>query len=94
MIENFDYCDAFFECWEKALAYRYTDAVYCVKLVVYDRRVANYYADVWYNNGRKRIFAESDFQFPDSIHIPPETGLTTALDYVKTVLVRASESTV
>ena len=54
-------------------------AVYCVKLVVCDRRVANYCADVWYNNGRKRIFAESDFRFPDSIHIPPKRGLTTYL---------------
>ena len=95
----FNYCDANFECWEKALAYRYTNAVYCVKLVVYDRRVANYCADVCYNNGRKRIYAESDSRFPDSIHISPRRAWpqfwpSTASDYVETVLVRAPESIV
>lgn len=33
-------------------------------------KALDYYADVWYNNGRKRIYVESDFRFPDSIHIP------------------------
>ena len=68
----FAYCTANFACCEKALAYRYTDAAYCVKLVVSDRRVANYFLDVWYNNGRKRIYTESDFRFPDSVLIPPK----------------------
>ena len=40
----FAYCISNFECWfycDKALHTAITDAVYCVKLVVYDRRVAN-----------------------------------------------------
>ena len=95
----FAFSDANFECWEKALAYRYTDAVYCVKLVVYDRRVANYCADVCYNNGRKRIYAESDSRFPDSVLIPPKRAWphlwpSTDSDYVETVRRGASESIV
>ena len=62
-------------------------------------KTLDYYADVWYNNGRKRIFAESDFRLPDSIHIPskrawPQFWPSTELDYVETVWTRASESTV
>lgn len=40
----FAYCVSNFECWfycEKALHTAITDAVYCVKLVVFGRRVAN-----------------------------------------------------
>ena len=59
----------------------------------------DYYVDVWYNNGRKRIFAESDSRFPDSIHIPPKRAWpqlwpSTVSDYVETVLTRAFESIV
>ena len=42
-------------------------------------KVLDYFFKVWYNNGRKRIYAESDFRFPDSILISPKIGLTTVL---------------
>ena len=74
----FDYSDANFECWEKALDYHF---------------------EVYYNNSRKRIYAESDFRFPDGVHIPPKRAWpqlwpSTALDYVEIVLTRAPESIV
>ena len=59
----------------------------------------DYSHEVWYNNGRKRIYAESDFRFPDSILIPPKRAWpqfwpSTASDYVETVRTRAPESIV